>query len=104
MSDALNQPPSVWQFASFADILWGKIWNRQFYIGEGEEDPMDDLCMADILHEQDIIEEGELCPVVEIPWDSYKQAWQKWRRALVIKTLGKNFSFKVLEPRIKNAW
>lgn len=60
--------------------------------------------MLDILQDQDVVEEGELCPIVDIPWEHYKQTWQQWRRALILKTLGKIFRFRLLEPRIKKAW
>lgn len=60
--------------------------------------------MADILQEQDVVEEGKLFPVVEIPWDSYKQSWQHWCRVLIIRVLGKTFSFRIMESRIKKLW
>lgn len=65
---------------------------------------IDDLGMTYILLNQDVVEEGELCPVAQIPWDHYKNTGKQWRRALILKTLGKTFSFKLLEPRIRKVW
>lgn len=33
---------------------------------------MNEMGMLDILQDQEAVEEGELCPVVDIPWDHYK--------------------------------
>lgn len=65
---------------------------------------MDDWGIADILQDQKEIEDGELCPIVEIPWDNYKQSWQNWWWALVIRVLGKSLSFKILELWIQRTW
>lgn len=77
---------------------------RPLYTGEGEEDIIDDFGLTDILQEQDVVAEGELCPIVDIPWESYKKSWQPWRRALIIRVLGKTFNFRMLEPRIRRLW
>lgn len=89
---------------SFIDTVKGRLTQRQVYIGEGEEDIIDDLGLADIMQDHDVVEDVEICLVVDIPWESYKQSWKQWRRALIIKVLRKNFSFKVLEPRILRLW
>lgn len=72
----------------------GRLTRRQVYTGEGEEDIIDDLGLADILQDHDVVEDGEICLVVEIPWESYKQSWKQWRRALIIKVLGKTSVLK----------
>lgn len=96
--------PPPWQTGTFAEMLQKAPTKPPLYTGEGEDDLIDELGMVDILQDQDTVEEGELCPMVDIPWDHYKQTWQKWRRALIVRTLGKSFSFKVLEPRIRWLW
>lgn len=93
-----------WRNPSFAEVLNNPQPRPPLYTGEGEDDILDDFSLTDILQEPDVVEEGELCPVVYIPWDSYKQSWQQWRRALVIRVLGKTFSFRILEPRIRKLW
>lgn len=52
------------------------------YTGEDKDDIIDNLGISDM------VEDGELCPVVEIH----------------LATLGKIFSFKMTEPRIKREW
>lgn len=99
-----EESPSNLSAPSFVDALTKPRARPPIYTDEGEEDMMDDLGMADILQEQEIVEEGELCPIVEIPWDSYKQSWQQWRRALIIRVFGKSFNFRVLEPPIRKLW
>lgn len=39
---------------------------------------MDYWGIIDILHDQDVAEEGKLRTVVEILWEEYKQSWTKW--------------------------
>lgn len=104
MEEEPTEPGNVWQYAMFVEAVRGRTFKLPFYTGEGEEDALDDLSVTDIMQNQDVIEEGELCPVVDIPWDTYKKSWQQWRRALIIKVLGKAFSFKMLEPQIKKLW
>lgn len=79
---------NIWNNGSFANVLKGHIHKPQIYTKEGEEDMLDDLGLTDILQEQDIIEEGELCFYVEIPWENYKQSWKKWRRNIILKSIG----------------
>lgn len=103
MSNAMDEvepTPVAWKVGSFVDILKGTTHTLPFYSGDGEEDPLDDLGLMDILQNQDVVE-GKICPVVDLSWESYKQSWQPWHRALV---LGKSFTFNMLEPRIRRAW
>lgn len=89
---------------SFADAVQGRTARNCFYTGEDEEDALDDLALTDVFQQQD--DGGELvdCPFVELNWERYKQRWLPWRRALILKVLGKNFSLKIIAPRIKQAW
>lgn len=65
---------------------------------------MDELTMAYVYHMPATERDPKCCPKVEFPWASYKEFWQPWRRALILKVLGKSFSYRVLEPRIKKMW
>lgn len=96
--------PTIWTTTSSAEALKGRKTKLTIYTGEGEDDCMDDLGISDVMDDQDVVEAGELCLVADIPWDSYKKSWLPWRRALIIKVLGKTFSFRVLEPQIKWIW
>lgn len=104
LADGMQEDHSPGTQPSFAAAVQGRTPKPPFYTGEGEDDYMDDLGISDILGDQDVVADGELCPIADIPWDSYKQSWLPWRRALIIKVLGKAFSFKVLEPRIRRLW
>lgn len=83
---------------SFVDVLQGCNQQWDIYIGE---DSMDDLSMADVIQENTENNNSVTCPVVDLPWDEYKSWWVSWRRALILRVLGKSFSYKILEPRIK---
>lgn len=86
---------------SFAEVLQGRNTSLPIYTGEGKEDVLDEMSLTDILQNQDMVEEGALCLVVNLSWDLTRQPW---RRALVIKILGKILSFRVLELMIKKVW
>lgn len=102
--DAEGLTDAAWQKGSFAEMLRRAPQKPPLYTSEGEEDIMDDMGILDILQDQETVAKGEICPVVDIPWDRYKKTWQKWRRTLVVRTLGKSFSFNMLEPRIRRVW
>lgn len=76
--DEAQPAPNQWQNASFVQVSTGQVTKRQFYTGEGEDDIMDYWGIIDILHDQDVAEEGKLRTVVEILWEEYKQSWTKW--------------------------
>lgn len=84
---------------SFATTVQGQTMQKMIYIREDKED-MDD----DVIHVQEEEPDPVRCLVVDIPWDKYKSYWLPWRRALILKVLGKNFSFKVLELGIHQVW
>lgn len=65
---------------------------------------MDDMSMADILQTEMEELDPEICPVVDIPWDHYRNCWKPWRRALVLKLLGRSISFRILQERIPRVW
>lgn len=93
-----------WPASSFAKVLNRQCPQPLLYTGEGEEDSIDDLGLDDILQNQEAVAEGELCPIVDILWEAYKKSWQPWRRALIIRVLGKSFNFCLLEPRVRKLW
>lgn len=42
------------------------------------------------------------CPCIDLSLEKYKELWQPWRRALIIKvTL---IRFKLLEQKVKGLW
>lgn len=46
----MDDPSNIWQRASFADALKGLTKKTEIYTGEGEEDPMDDLDISEVIH------------------------------------------------------
>lgn len=79
---------SQWGTRSFADVVLGKQPPLTFYTGEGEDDIIDDLGMANVIDMQTDVESSPMCPVVDIPWDIYRTLWTQWLRALILKVLG----------------
>lgn len=43
-------------------------------------------------------------PNVEVPLEKGHMLWQPWKRALILKVLGKSVSLRVLEQRTKDLW
>lgn len=67
MVDTATGSQTPWSTTTFVDVIKGKGQKQQFYYGEGEEEPMDDLGLTNILQDQDAIEDGEICAFVDIP-------------------------------------
>lgn len=65
---------------------------------------LDDLDKKDVIQLQDNIYSKHNYPVLDFTWDEYKSFWKPWRMALILKVLGKKFSFKLIEPRITKLW
>lgn len=103
-SEEMITEQTDWTPASFAATLQGKPSRLEFYTGEGEDDLMDDMSMADIIQPDMEEFDPDICPVVDIPWDHYRQCWKPWRRALVIKVLGKSISYRILQDRLPRLW
>lgn len=74
----MSNPPTTWTTTSFAEVLKGGTPPPPIYTGEDEDDYMDDLGISNIMGDQEVIEDGELCPVADIPWESYKKSWLPW--------------------------
>lgn len=43
-------------------------------------------------------------PVVHIPFEEYKESLKPWKKALIIKLLGKKLSFRVMRQRLDSLW
>lgn len=53
------------------ETIWGLKPIRTLYTGEGEEDPMDDYGMTDVLQTHEVVGDPSICPMVDIPWEEY---------------------------------
>lgn len=42
--------------------------------------------------------------MVNIPFDVYKESWMPWKRALIIKLVGKKVRLKVMKQRLDSLW
>lgn len=95
-----EEPLNIRKRASSAEALKGLTKKHVICTGEGEEDPMDDLDMSEVLHHQ-VDDNGQVNhPIVDIPWNEYKQLWLPWQRALIPKVLGKTSNFRILEQHL----
>lgn len=101
--DVSMEVENTWTGGSFVDAVRGP-GRKVLYTGEDEEDSLDDLTLADVFQIPDAGGDLASCPFVDLNWDRYKAHWLPWRRALILKPLGKNFHFKVIEPRLKRVW
>lgn len=49
-------------------------------------------------------EEDHLCPVVKISKEEIKEAQQYWRKALIVKLLGKRVGLRYMQTRLTKMW
>lgn len=109
---AVGEPGSPSSALNEARVGWAELLRStvnpplEIYTGEGE----DDDTTLDLLEGYDTatmvdsegVESGRV--TIDIPLEECKRLWTPWRRALVIKVLGKNFSFRILEKRVTDLW
>lgn len=51
------------------------------------------------------VPEGDLSlPVIDFSIEECQELWKPWKKALILKLLGKSVSFRVLEQRTKDLW
>lgn len=62
---------SAWIGQTFAEIVQGVKPPRILYTREGEEDPMGDFDLANIIQPQEVVGDLSTCPVVDILWKKY---------------------------------
>lgn len=75
------------------------------YTGDSEsDDEMEEFrIMRDRPYAKDAVE-GLRKVVVEVPKEEWQELWKPWRRALVVKPLGRNISYRVLSQRLNDLW
>lgn len=108
-TDSEYQPmPSstVWADLLHQPNLSNLSLEDEIYSGEGEdEDPMDHWSFGlqpYVVQVHDEDNTGKA--VVNIEVDECKQLWAPWRRALVVKLLGRNVSSRILSQRLTDMW
>lgn len=72
--------------------------------GEGEDDVIDDLDISYVIQTPMEAVDSETCPIVDLPWEEYRALWKPWRRALILKVLGRKLNFKIVEQRVRKLW
>lgn len=75
-------------------------------MGDGEEDDNDDeveAALRNLTIPSDVLP-GPGKAVVEISANECPRLWQPWRRALIVKPLGRTVSFWVLSQRLTDLW
>lgn len=49
-------------------------------------------------------EEDPECPIVILTKEEYRQMCKPWRKALIVKVLGRNLGFNIIKTRIYQMW
>lgn len=99
-----NRPNNTWSQRLFTEVLRGPPIQREFYVSDGEESDinsdMDDFNNLDSEAEES--RPGRVAVVVSKA--ECRALWRPWRRALIVKLLGRNISFRLLEQRLRSLW
>lgn len=93
-----------WGSHTFVDMCIEEVPVPQLYLGKDDDrvfDDFEELCEMD---QSDGNSRSTKSPVVSISPQKYHNWFQPWRGALVLKLLGKSFSYRVLEQRTWNLW
>ena len=76
------------------------------YDGADKEDEFDAFVVEDIDRGSEGTLSGQNCiyPKVLIPLSERKDLWKPWRRALIVKVLGKSVGYKRLDQGLRDLW
>ncbi|CAN1146327.1 hypothetical protein LINPERHAP2_LOCUS15185 [Linum perenne] len=62
----------------------------------------DESCISD--ESDDEGEDDDECPTIRVPKGTVLQARNRWRRALIFRTLGKSFPYEFMSRKIQQLW
>lgn len=108
------EPPSPDHTSTLDQHAWADLLKRdqshsqiaEIYNGDGEEDEIHQdtfpTLSTPLMDDANLTGNGKV--VVEIQPEEWRHLWRPWKRALVIKTLGRNISYKVLVQRLSDLW
>lgn len=100
-----RETPNIWQHKSFAEVVNKPKVSKPFYMGENEEDYWETEMLDQMYMEQSDTENHQTpWPELELSYTKCMHLWQPWKRALVIKLLGKNISYGTLHDRLHDLW
>lgn len=96
-----------WGTETFSEALGGKSEIEQspnYYMGEDDEEKFGGVDELFSSATTEATSASTSPREVEIPKDKYMSLFQPWRRALILKLLGKTVSFRVLQQRTADMW
>lgn len=72
--------------------------DHEIYVGEGEGDELTDenINLGALNLDCDTDQLGPGRVVVEVPSSEWQQLWRPWHRALIVKPLGRNISYRII--------
>lgn len=94
----------LWGHPSFVDMLGNQPSRSQMYFEEDDErdfSKFETLCELSCKGSE---ESTQSSPVVPIALEKYHSLFQQWKGALLLKLLGTNVSFWILEQRMRSLW
>jgi len=76
------------------------------YDGADKEDEFDAFVVEDMERgsEGTLSGQNSIYPKVLIPLSERKDLWKPWRRALIVKVLGKSVGYKRLDQGLRDLW
>lgn len=104
-ADGSPEPVSgAWTGPSLASKLRSPPPKPPLYIGEDCMEDGDSLDLSNLVDPMKVIERDLAMPVIDFSLEECQQLWRPWRKALILKLLGKTVSFRILEQRTKDLW
>lgn len=85
-------------------MLGNRPSRSQMYFGEDDELDFSEFETLCELTSQGSEESAKSSPVVPISPEKYHSLFQLWKGALLLKLLGKNVSFRILEQHTRSLW
>lgn len=97
--------PNPWAGRRFSNVLQGKQLKAFIYYGE-EEDDFWEIEMMDqfYLEKLEEKEDNENWCEIELTTQRWFELCRPWRKALIIKLLGRNISYRTLTERLTELW
>lgn len=75
------------------------------YTGEdGMDDDDDDLDLSNLVDPLKVLESDLNLPVIDFTIEECHETWKPWKKALILKLLGKIISYRMLEQRTRDLW
>lgn len=112
IEDLSTEATAIWKSkTAWADLVRQSTQSNalpggDLYMGDDEEDENDgeiESLLKNYMN-HDTAAPGPGKVVVDIPVEECKKLWRPWRRALIVKPLGRTISFRVLSQRLTDLW